>query len=198
MQSDISLRKSPAAELAAGQLRVTEHFLMNSPVKDFSSDQLPLASAATNTTVAFWSEDSNGATLPEGDDSQADSRASENSFIYVVDDMPCLVELYALVLKATGHRVKTFSNRHTALAALKTEPEKPALLITDFRNTTMSTDRFLQECVEAHPKLRILMASGFGRNHAWISSVTPDRFLQKPFTPEQLQREVRSTLAGTP
>jgi DNA-binding NtrC family response regulator len=110
--------------------------------------------------------------------------------------MPYLTELYALVLEAIGHRVRTFEDRLAALAALKAE--KPALLITDFCNASMPIERFLQECIALHPELRILMATGFGRNHAWLSSARPDRFLQKPFTPEELQQAVRDTLAGTP
>lgn len=110
--------------------------------------------------------------------------------------MPYLIELYALVLKAAGHRVKTFNDRPAALAALKLE--KPALLITDFSNASMSTERFLRECVALHPELRILMATGFDRHHTWFSSARPDRFLQKPFTPEELRQAVCDALAGTP
>ena len=197
MQSDIpSRRQNRVAGPAVGQLQAVTPLSVNPHGKIFSPDQTPRAFAPTNTSVAFWSEAPNGSTVRQNDDSHSDSPTSENALIFVVDDMPCLTELYTLVLEATGHRVKAFNNRHNALAALRAELEKPALLITDFRNVSMSTDRFLQECVLAHPNLRILMASGFGHNHAWFSSVTPDRFLQKPFTPDQLQQEVRAALAG--
>jgi response regulator RpfG family c-di-GMP phosphodiesterase len=155
----------------------------------------PPRAFATNTSVAFWSANSHGSTRPHSNDSRPGPQKPKSALIYVVDDMPCLTELYTLVLEASGHRVKPFTNRHTALASLKEEHEKPTLLITDFRNASMHTDRFLQECIVVHPQLRILMATGFGYRNQWFSSITPDRFLQKPFTPEQLQQEVRAALA---
>ena len=152
--------------------------------------------APTNSSIAFWSHNPKSAERSESGGSNRGSRSPESSLIYAVDDMPYLTELYALVLEATGHRVRTFEDRHAALTALKIE--KPALLITDFCNASMPTARFLQECIALRPKLRILMATGFGRNHAWFSSVTPHRFLQKPFTPDELQQAVCDSLVGIP
>jgi DNA-binding NtrC family response regulator len=152
--------------------------------------------APTNSSIAFWSRDSTGSGRSENGNFSHENRTSNASLIYAVDDMPYLTELYSLVLGAIGHRVRTFQDRHAALAALKVE--KPALLITDFCNASMPTERFLRECIALHPKLRILMATGFGRNHAWLSFARPDRFLQKPFTPDELQQAVRDALAGTP
>jgi DNA-binding response OmpR family regulator len=124
----------------------------------------------------------------------ARSRIAETALIYVVDDLPCLVELYAVVLEADGHRVKTFSDRNTAIAALKTDDEKPALLITDYRNSSMPTDHFLRGCRALHPSLRILMATGFDYQGAQPAGVMADGFLQKPFTFEELRDEVRAIL----
>jgi CheY-like chemotaxis protein len=155
----------------------------------------PPRAFATNTSIAFWSANSHGSTRPQSNDSRPGAPSAKSALIYVVDDMPCLTELYTLVLEAAGHRVKAFTNRHTALTSLQEEHEKPTLLITDFRNASMHTDRFLQECIAVHPHLRILMATGFGYRYQWFSSVTPDRILQKPFTPEQLQQEVHAALA---
>jgi DNA-binding NtrC family response regulator len=123
------------------------------------------------------------------------SRVSEAALIYVVDDLPCLVELYAVVLEADGHRVRTFGDRNTALAALKTDEEKPALLITDYRNSSMPTDHFLRDCRALHPSLRILMATGFDHQGAQPAGVVPNGFLQKPFTFEELRDEVRGLVA---
>lgn len=160
----------------------------------FAPDNLSRIFAATNTSLAFWSRGSTG-DLSQGSNSGAGS-PSAPALIYAVDDMPCLTELYALVLEASGYRVRNFNNRRAALAALKTE--KPALLITDLRNASMSIDLFLHECLVVHPDIRILMATGFDENRASLCSITPDRFLQKPFTPEELQREVRAALADAP
>lgn len=128
-------------------------------------------------------------------ESSPGSQIPEAALIYVVDDLPCLVELYAVVLEADGHRVRTFGDRSLACAALKTDDEKPALLITDYRNSSMPTDHFLCDCRALHPTLRILMATGFDRQGAQPAGVVPDGFLQKPFTFEELRDEVRGLLA---
>jgi FixJ family two-component response regulator len=60
----------------------------------------------------------------------------------------------------------------------------------------MAIDRFLDRCIAVHPGLRILMATGFGEIDMRLSRTKPDRFLQKPFTADELRREVEIALAG--
>jgi CheY-like chemotaxis protein len=148
--------------------------------------------APTNSSVAFWSPESSDANSSSG------SRIRTAPIIYAVDDMPCLTELYALVLNTSGYLVKGFRDRRAALASLCAAQAKPVLLITDLHNPSMRIEPFLQQCVAACPELRILMATGFGYHRAWCFSVKPDRFLPKPFTPEELRRAVKGTLAEEP
>ena len=145
--------------------------------------------APTNSSVAFWSSEANGSNSNFG------PRPETVPVIYAVDDMPCLTELYALVLNKSGYTVKSFRDRRDALASLSTVQTKPVLLITDLHNPTMRIEPFLQECMAIHPALRILMATGFGYHQAWCFAVKPDRFLPKPFTPEELRQAVEETLA---
>jgi len=53
----------------------------------------------------------------------------------------------------------------------------------------------MQDCLMIHPAIRILMASGMTRTSVHLSRVRPHRFLQKPFTPEELRQEVKAALA---
>ncbi len=140
--------------------------------------------------MAFWS--------PELNPIHGPSRAGPKTapLIYAVDDMPCLTELYGLVLHAAGYQVRCFRDRHAALAGIATK--NPDLLITDLHNPSMRIEPFLEQCIKTHPTLRILMATGFGYHRAWCFSVTPNHFLQKPFTPGELKRAVEATLAGEP
>jgi DNA-binding response OmpR family regulator len=113
-----------------------------------------------------------------------------------VDDQQGLIELYSLLLKGAGHRVRWFHCRVHVLAALKADGEKPDLLITDCMGDTMPIHLFIQSCRMAHPALRILMASGLGEQEVRSYCLTPDRFLRKPFTAGQFVREVSAALAA--
>lgn len=114
--------------------------------------------------------------------------------IYAVDDHPCLTELYAGLLGAIGYVVRTFNLRADALAALKTDKNRPALLITDYRGLSMPVNQFIRACRSIHPRLRILMASGFNEHEMQFCRVRPDRFIQKPFSPKEFQHTVKALL----
>lgn len=115
--------------------------------------------------------------------------------IYAVDDLPHLTELYRTLLETAGYIVRTFNERTKALAALTVAERKPDLLITDYRCISMPAGQFICACRRVHPKIRILMASGFNPGDMRLCLARPDRFIQKPFTPEEFQREVRAALA---
>jgi DNA-binding NtrC family response regulator len=119
----------------------------------------------------------------------------ESASIYVVDDEPRLTDLYTIILEAKGYRVRAFNNRIEALAELKGDRRKPDLLIMDYLGHTMPVDGFMRLCLQAHPSLRILVASGFSQMDARFSYIKPDRFIQKPFTAEEFLREVEAALA---
>jgi two-component system, OmpR family, response regulator MprA len=115
--------------------------------------------------------------------------------IYVVDDAPFLTELYTHLLEASGYIVRAFNDRAQAVKALEADWNKPDLLISDYRGLSMSVDQFLHQCLMIHPALRILMVSGLSRTEVRFSQARPDQFIEKPFTAEQLQEEVKSVLA---
>ena len=118
--------------------------------------------------------------------------------IYVVDDEPHLTELYTVLLEVTGCRVRAFNDRNEALVALKRQERKPDLLVMDHLGNSLSTDSFMKLCRQVCPGLRILMASGLNQHHLRFGSVRPDRFLQKPFTPDEFLREVKAALNTSP
>jgi len=119
---------------------------------------------------------------------------SEPGAIYVVDDDESLRLLYGLFLRANDYVVRTFRDRAAALSALESDAKGPDLLIMDYLGHAMPVDRFLHRTLAAHPTLRILMVSGLSPDHLRFSKLRPDRFLQKPFTPEELLMEVRAAL----
>jgi len=147
---------------------------------------------ASNTVPAFWSPHVEAS--PAEAEAAGEVQPAEAPLIYVVDDMPYLTELYALVLGASGYIVKAFNDRGAALSALRGGGKKPDLLITDYQGFSLPIEKFMRECLEAHPALRILMASGFGEENVFFSETAPTAFIQKPFTPQALQERVRGIL----
>jgi len=149
-----------------------------------------------NTGPGAWLASGNGLYLQETSSPGWVLGTPQPPSIYAVDDVPRLTELYTSLLEATGYVVRTFNDRGKALSSLGTEKRKPSLLITDYIGLSMPIDEFMQGCRGVHPDLRILMASGFAQRDMRPLRVKPNRFIQKPFTPEELRREVRAALNG--
>ena len=120
----------------------------------------------------------------------------EATYIYVVDDQEAVAELYTIFLEANGYSVRSFTDRAEALAALIMDEQKPDLLITDYVGLSMPIAGFIHHCRAAHPELRVLMASGCHEAEVDFVHPMPDRFIQKPFTAEELRQEVRAALAA--
>ena len=156
-----------------------------------SDTSLALTPTAGNATQGFWSP-SEG--LVQNNSTGSTSRTTETPLIYVVDDMPNLTELYTILLEEIGCVVRAFNDRAEALAVLKTTTEKPDLLITDYLGHSIPVDEFIHDCLVVHPTLRILMASGFDQTVMRVPQIRADRFIPKPFDPEDLQQEVRAAL----
>jgi len=160
--------QKPHAPLAKWTLKSSQDTSLGRPGQNVSMERTP---------ATFIAQEPDGAGL-----------------IYVVDDEPRLVDLYTIILEAQGYLVKAFHNRVEALAELKGAIKKPDLLIMDYLGHAMPIDRFMQGCLQAHPNLRILVASGFNQMDARFPSVRPDRYLQKPFTAEEFLSEVKIAL----
>ena len=149
-----------------------------------------------NAPPVSWLHSENGLFPGESTVPRRVARISEPLSIYAVDDVPRLTELYTNLLESSGYAVTTFNDRGKALDSLASDRKKPSLLITDYIGLSMPIDEFMQRCRAICPDLRILMASGFGQQDMRPLQVKPDRFIQKPFTPEELRREVRAILNG--
>jgi DNA-binding response OmpR family regulator len=136
-----------------------------------------------------------GETLPrQKTDPALSSNGIKVPLIYVVDDESHLTELYTILLQAAGCRVRAFNDRVEALRALKLEKRRPDLLIVDYLGNSMLAEQFIHRCREVCPGLQIMMASGLGQSELRFTSVSAERFLQKPFAVEEFLREVRAAL----
>jgi len=157
---------------------------------------LALQLTRRKTTTRSWLPSGDGLYLRERSSPGWVLRVPEPPMIFAVDDVPRLTELYIALLEETGYAVTTFNDRGKALEALANGHKKPSLLITDYIGLSMPIDEFMQGCRAVHPDLRILMASGFNERDMRPLRVRPNRYIQKPFTPEELRREVKAALNG--
>jgi CheY-like chemotaxis protein len=150
---------------------------------------------ATNIAPVARPEFSKRFRLEQNPSSAIGREEADSPLIYVVDDEPRLTDLYTIILETKGYTVRAFSNRIEGLAELKGARKKPDLLIMDYLGHSMPVDGFMRLCLQAHPNLRILVASGFSQVDARFSYIRPDRFIQKPFTAEEFLQEVQAALA---
>lgn len=166
------------------------------PVQKSHARRLKLDLRGENGGLAGRSEFSNSYRLEQSSLSVIADEREDYTLIYAVDDERPILDLYTMLLEAHGYFVRIFDNRINALAELKGGRRKPDLLIMDYFGHAMSVDGFMQQCLLAHPTLRILIASGFSQLDARFAYVRPDRFIQKPFTGEEFLQEVKAALAN--
>jgi CheY-like chemotaxis protein len=115
--------------------------------------------------------------------------------IFVVDDEPLLGEFAGAVLEGEGHEVKLFTEPQRALQAIKESPLKPIALVTDYDMKGMNGLELILAAEKICPKLKTVLLSGSVDGS--ILSGHPahvDRFLGKPYQPEQLKSLVGELL----
>jgi hypothetical protein len=124
-----------------------------------------------------------------------DARGDET--IVLVEDEPMVKNLVAEVLRKNGYRVTEYVNGREALARTKHLREPIHLLVTDVVMPGMSGIELARHLALGRPGLRILFLSGYTDDRVGSEGALqpPGRaFLQKPFTPDVLLRQVRALL----
>lgn len=133
-------------------------------------------------------------------DSQPASSVPSNpppSLVFIVDDEPMIGTIVELTLEMHGYQTKVFKDPATALEAFLSAEAKPDLLITDFNMPGMTGIELIRDCRAAHPQLKTILCSGTV-DEAFLKSFVPqpDRFIAKPFFPQDLLTVVKALLAG--
>jgi two-component system, cell cycle sensor histidine kinase and response regulator CckA len=114
--------------------------------------------------------------------------------ILVVEDEPAVRRLMARTLRSHGYAVLEAPDAEHA-ATLVDDEHPPQLLVTDVVLPGSSGVELARRLSARLPGLRILLASGFPRDN--FEGGLPDDwgFLEKPFTPVDLQLRVRQLLS---
>ena len=118
--------------------------------------------------------------------------------IYIVDDEALLVDLAEASLAPAGYAVKKFVDPEAALKTFARARPKPDVLVTDYAMGKMNGLELLEKCREQNPELKCVLISGtVGAELVLNASVKVDRFVGKPYQPENLLELVRRVLADT-
>lgn len=118
--------------------------------------------------------------------------------VLLVEDEPSLLALSERILTGAGYRVLSAQTPVEALRLADEHAGEIALIVTDVIMPGMSGRELVERVLSVQPRVKTLYVSGY------IAEVISDRgmleegvrFLQKPFTPQELTKSVRSTLDG--
>ena len=114
--------------------------------------------------------------------------------ILFVDDEDLLLTMGQMILSSYGYTVLTASSGQKALEIFTQSNKKIDLVITDLVMPNMSGRELSDQILRVSPKTLILWSSGYSR------SSTPEeqeRYLQKPFTSQDLLRKVKQVLMAS-
>jgi len=117
--------------------------------------------------------------------------------IFVVDDVPMLLEMAVMILEPLNFKVRTFRDPQTALLEFAATKPRPALVVTDYAMHTMSGMDLIRECRRIHPPQKIILLSGTVDESIYANApVKPDRFLAKPYQVSDFVNLVQSLVTG--
>ncbi len=116
--------------------------------------------------------------------------------IVLVDDDPDVLQAIRQALSLAGFPVSETTDPRKAIEILSETTAKVRLLVTDVSMPNLSGPELAREAYRKCPNLRVLFISGGFESELKFRWSDPQ--LQKPFTPDQLVREVQRVIAGEP
>jgi signal transduction histidine kinase/PAS domain-containing protein len=111
--------------------------------------------------------------------------------ILFVDDEDLLLTMAQMILSSYGYTVLTASSGQKALEIFTQSKKKIDLVITDLVMPNMSGRELTEQILRLEPKTRMVWSSGYVRSS---SPEEQERYLQKPFTSQDLLRKVKQVL----
>jgi PAS domain S-box-containing protein len=119
--------------------------------------------------------------------------------ILFVDDEEVLAKLGQSTLEHLGYRVDCQSNVVDALAAVRGEPQRFALVVTDQTMPRMTGFDFAGELLRLRPDLPIILTTGYSTSQTVerVRAIGIRKLLPKPHTLRALGTAVHEVLSGT-
>jgi PAS domain S-box-containing protein len=117
--------------------------------------------------------------------------------VLLVEDEDQVRTLIDRVLRREGYRVLTASRPEEALRMSSEHQGLIDLLLTDVIMPQMNGRELADRLLAARPDMKVLYMSGYTHDVVLQQGVSNVSFLQKPVTPEALDKKVRGMLAST-
>jgi PAS domain S-box-containing protein len=135
--------------------------------------------------------------LPTGTAADEDALAG-TEVVLLVEDEPAVRSFARDVLRTRGYTVVEAADGEEALKLVADWEGPLDVLVTDLVMPGMSGRELAERVSENFPELRVLFISGYTEDAIFrFGALAPGQaFLQKPFTPRILAREVRGVLDG--
>lgn len=119
--------------------------------------------------------------------------------ILLVEDEPALRRLGTRVLEGAGYTVLAYPDGESALAAVKQDPARLDLLVSDVVMPGLSGPELFHEVRKLRPTLPALFMSGYPGIDGLELHLrdTGAAFLAKPFAPDALTDAIRGLLGSS-
>jgi signal transduction histidine kinase/CheY-like chemotaxis protein len=122
----------------------------------------------------------------------ADGDLTGGQTVLFVDDEDLLLTMGQMVLSSYGYTVLTANSGQKALELFSHSKKKIDLVITDLVMPNMSGRELSEHILQASPETKIIWSSGYVRS---ANAQEQERYLQKPFSAQDLLRKVKQVLA---
>lgn len=112
--------------------------------------------------------------------------------ILVVDDEPAGIASLQRCLRMQGHSVWTVTSGPEALRVLEQSGVAADIVITDYLMPAMSGIELLKAVRRKYGQLPVVLVTAYGSKHVLTEALQNgcSGFLEKPFTPAQLNAEI--------
>ena len=118
--------------------------------------------------------------------------------LLLIDDEEVVRDIGADMLKSLGLKCLTAANGTEGIEIFKKNREEIKLVILDIEMPGISGEKVFHILRELRPDIKILIASGYGREYleAEVFKGKISHYIPKPFKIEQLSHQVNKLIGG--